>query len=57
MQETIIFILFAGAIFFVGRMLYRQYKAEDGCGEGCHGCDISDVSKKPLPAHLTKKGD
>ncbi len=55
MQEIIIAILFLGALFFVGRMIRRQYKAEDGCGEGCHGCDTSQFDKETLSAHLGKK--
>jgi hypothetical protein len=55
MQEVITGILFFGALFFMGRMLWRQYKAEDGCGEGCHGCDIAEFSKPKLPDHLAKK--
>jgi hypothetical protein len=55
MQEIIIGILFLGALFFIGRMLWRQYNSEDGCGDGCHGCDTSEFDKKTLPNHLVKK--
>lgn len=55
MQEIIIGILFLGALFFVGRMLWRQYNAEDGCGDGCHGCDTSEINKKAITTSITKK--
>lgn len=48
MQEIILGILFLGALFFMGRMIWRQYKAEDGCAEGCHSCDVSKHAKKPV---------
>ena len=32
----------------MGRMIWRQYKAEDGCAEGCHSCDVSKHAKKPV---------
>ena len=48
MQEIIIGILFLGALFFIGRMIWRQYTAKEGC-EGCHSCDVSKATKEPEP--------
>ncbi|WP_420388354.1 FeoB-associated Cys-rich membrane protein [Roseivirga sp.] len=53
MQELIITILFLAASFFMGRKLYRQYKAKDSCATGCEKCSPS-VSQKgfKMPDHL-----
>lgn len=50
-QEIIIGLLFAVALFFLGRMVYRQFSKKEGCGEGC-GCSsasavsIEEIEKK-----------
>jgi hypothetical protein len=43
-QEIIIGLLFAVALFFLVRMVYRQFTKKEGCGEGCGGCKASSVS-------------
>jgi hypothetical protein len=43
-QVVIILILFAGAIFYVGRMIYKSLSAKKGCGSDCKcGVDFSGV--------------
>lgn len=51
MQEVIIGILFLAALFFMGRKLYRQYKAKDSCATGCEKCSPSGKDFK-IPEHL-----
>lgn len=52
MQEVIIAILFIAAAFFMGRRLYRQYKAENGCASGCDSCTPPTKKEFKLPGHL-----
>ncbi len=54
MQEVILVILFLGALVYMGRNLWKQYKAESGCAtSGCDAC-APEESKKAvkLPGHL-----
>ncbi len=50
-QEITIGLLFAVALFFLIRMVYRQFSKKEGCGEGC-GCSsasavlIEEMEKK-----------
>lgn len=45
-QMIIIIILFAGALFYVGRMLYNSIAAKKGCGSNCKcGVDFSNIDK------------
>ncbi|WP_189628950.1 FeoB-associated Cys-rich membrane protein [Roseivirga thermotolerans] len=52
MQEIIIGILFLAALFFMGRKVYRQYKAKDSCATGCEKCSPSSNKDFKLPEHL-----
>ena len=50
-QVIIIALLFAAAVFYVGRMMYRNMFAKKSCGDNCKcGVDFSaidiDKSKK-----------
>jgi len=47
-QELIVGLLFAGALAYLGRFLYRSWKSNRACAKGC-GCDTT------VPAHLRKK--
>ena len=43
-QTIIIILLFAAAILYVGRMLYRSLYVKKGCGSNCKcGVDFSDI--------------
>jgi hypothetical protein len=43
-QIIIIAILFAAALFYVGRMVYRNLFTKKGCGENCKcGVDFSAI--------------
>lgn len=47
-QEIIVIALFALAVFYVGRMIYRTLKSDKGCASGCGKCgvDFSDIHSK-----------
>lgn len=51
-QEMIIGLLFAVALFFLGRMVYRQFTRKDGCGEGCGCSSASAVSMQEIEKKL-----
>ena len=43
-QVVIVLVLFAAALFYVGRMIYKSLSAKKGCGSNCKcGVDFSDV--------------
>jgi len=43
-QVVIILILFAGAVFYVGRMIYKSLSAKKSCGSNCKcGVDFSNI--------------
>ncbi|WP_183566928.1 FeoB-associated Cys-rich membrane protein [Mucilaginibacter sp. SP1R1] len=43
-QAIIIIILFAAAIFYIGRMMYKSIAAKKGCGGNCKcGVDFSGI--------------
>lgn len=43
-QNIIIAIVFALALFYIGRMFYRQLFVKKGCGENCKcGVDFSNI--------------
>jgi len=43
MEEILIFIVFAAAVFYVGRMVYIAFFAQSnaGCAKGCGSCQTS----------------
>jgi len=51
MQEGIVILLFVAAAIYMGRKLYKQYKAESGCAAGCDSCAPPKKDFK-LPGHL-----
>jgi hypothetical protein len=43
-QNIIVLILFIGASFYIGRSIYRSFKAKNGCGTNCKcGVDFSKI--------------
>ncbi|UEG52886.1 FeoB-associated Cys-rich membrane protein [Mucilaginibacter daejeonensis] len=43
-QTIAIILLFAAAIFYVGRMLYKSLYVKKGCGSNCKcGVDFSNI--------------
>jgi len=51
MQIIIIAILFAGAVFYIGRMMYKALTTKKSCGGNCKcGVDFSGIE----PGKTTK---
>ncbi len=48
-QIIIIAVLFAAALFYVGRMVYNSISAKKGCGSNCKcGIDFTNIdASKP----------
>ncbi|WP_310103208.1 FeoB-associated Cys-rich membrane protein [Mucilaginibacter pocheonensis] len=43
-QTIIVVILFASALFYIGRMVYKSLTAKKGCGGNCKcGVDFSGI--------------
>jgi hypothetical protein len=43
-QLIIVILLFAAAVFYVGRMVYKSLMAKSGCGSNCKcGVDFSKI--------------
>jgi len=46
-QEILVICLFLIASVYIGRMIYRNIKADKGCGQNCKcGIDLYDI--KPI---------
>lgn len=46
-QEIIVIALFAGALYYLGRIVYRSFKAKSACGTNCKcGVDFSKMESK-----------
>ena len=45
LQLIAIIILFAGAAFFLGRMVYRSFQVKTACSTGCGKCGAIDFEK------------
>ncbi|WP_345213054.1 FeoB-associated Cys-rich membrane protein [Mucilaginibacter gynuensis] len=44
-QAIIVILLFAAALFYIGRMVYRSLFVKKGCGSNCKcGVDFSNVT-------------
>jgi len=51
LQTVIILLLFAAAVFYVGRMVYKSLTAKAGCGSNCKcGVDFSGIEPEKRPA-------
>jgi hypothetical protein len=44
-QQIILFLLFAGALFYLGRLIYQSFASKDNCAKGCSGCNAVDIEK------------
>jgi hypothetical protein len=55
-QQLIVGLLFLGALAYLGRLLYRSFKARSaGCASGCGKCGATlDLNK--IEAQLKKSG-
>jgi hypothetical protein len=55
-QQTIIILLFVGALAYLGRMIYRSFQSKS-CATGCGKCSAVDFNKieRQLIAESLKK--
>jgi len=53
-QEVIVGIVFAGAVFYVGQLIYRSLQSKSACTSGCGKCGALDFQK--IEAQIKKKG-
>lgn len=44
-QQLVVLIIFAAALFYLGRMLYKMFTDKTGCATGCAKCNAVDFSK------------
>ncbi len=52
-QIIIVIALFAAAVLYVGRMLYKSMTAKKGCGTNCKcGVDFSNIDSPKAKKHL-----
>jgi len=53
-QEIIVGIVFAGAVFYVGQLIYKSLQSKSACTTGCGKCGAMDFQK--IEAQIKKKG-
>ena len=47
-QEILLAVIFVVALAYIGRMMYRNLRADKGCARGCGKCG-ADFSKIKIP--------
>lgn len=52
-QEIAVIVIFASALTYLGRILYRQFQAKSACASGCAKCGAVDFKK--IEAALKEK--
>jgi hypothetical protein len=53
-QQILVGLVFAAALFYVGRLLYRSFQAKSACSTGCGKCGAVDFQK--IEEQLKKQG-
>jgi hypothetical protein len=54
LQEIIIGLAFLGALFYVGRLFYKNMVAKSACATGCSKCGALDLAK--IEAQIKARG-
>jgi hypothetical protein len=44
-QTLLIVLIFSGAAFYLGRMIYQSFQAKSACSSGCGKCAVADFEK------------
>lgn len=44
-QETILLLIFAAALFYLVRLAYQSFSKDSSCPKGCGSCDAVDFNK------------
>ncbi|HEY9008992.1 FeoB-associated Cys-rich membrane protein [Ohtaekwangia sp.] len=56
-QNAIVALVFLAALFYVGRMLYRNLKAKSACESGCGKCGAaSSLDFAKIEKQMKEKG-
>jgi hypothetical protein len=45
LQQIVIGFVFLMAVFYVGRLVYRSFRAKSACDTGCGKCSAVDFNK------------
>ncbi|MEO5980249.1 MAG: FeoB-associated Cys-rich membrane protein [Chryseolinea sp.] len=53
-QQILVVLLFAAALAYLGRLLYKSLYAKSGCATGCGKCGAVDFDK--IEAQIKSKG-
>ncbi|HEX6890649.1 MAG TPA: hypothetical protein VF141_08150 [Chryseolinea sp.] len=53
-QEILVAIVFAGAVFYVAQLVYKSLQSKSACASGCGKCGAVDFQK--IEAQIKKKG-
>lgn len=53
-QEVLLGMVFAGAVFYVVRLIYKNFQSKSACATGCGKCGALDIKK--IEARLKEKG-
>jgi hypothetical protein len=53
-QQILVALVFAGALFYTGRLIYRSFRAKSACATGCGKCGAVDFKK--IEEQLKKQG-
>jgi len=53
LQQILVLLIFAGALVYVGRLVYKSFQSKTGCDSGCGKCGAVDFAK--IEAELRKK--
>jgi hypothetical protein len=54
-QQLLVAVFFLGALAYLGRLVYRSFKAKSaGCASGCGKCGAIDLNK--IEAQIRKNG-
>ena len=44
-QQLIVGLIFLGALFYVGRLIYKSFQSKSACASGCGKCGVVDFQK------------
>jgi bacterioferritin-associated ferredoxin len=57
LQLVLVISLFLAAVFYVGRMIYRNFTSKTGCESGCGKCavDFGKVEQQIQKKQITPK--
>jgi hypothetical protein len=44
-QQILVVLIFAAAVLYIGRLLYKMFTEKTGCASGCGKCNAVDFSK------------